>query len=268
MTQGFDPRVDHYKVLGVKPDAKADEIKKAYRRLAKKYHPDSTGGDKAKEAKFKEVSTAYDVLGDPDTRAQYDAIRQGPPPGFGGFGGGGGGIGVDLGDLFSQMFTGGGGARQRGGGVHYQVFRGGGADPFSGGGFGESPFESFRARQTTRRPAATKPPAERVIRAKDGSKLTQRGANVYSDVRIGIDQAILGTVAKVPTLTGHVSVKIPPGTSSGVKLRLKGKGPTDKGRSGDHFVTVHIDVPKGRVDEESQKLLAKLMQRLRKEGQS
>lgn len=267
MTQGFDPRVDHYKVLGVKPDAGAAEIKKAYRRLAKKYHPDSTGGDKAKEAKFKEVSTAYDVLGDADTRAQYDAIRHGPPPGMGGFGGGGGG--VDLGDLFSQVFAGAGGGGQRPGGVHYQVFTGGqrGGDPFSTRDFGDSPFASFRARQARRAPAP-EAPSERIRRTADGEKLVQRGDHVYSDVHIAIDQAILGTVARVSTLTGPVSVKIPPGTSSGVKLRLKGKGPATRGRPGDHFVTVQIDVPKGRIDDESQKLLAKLMQHLRKEGKS
>ena len=71
---------DPYEALGVKPDASQNEIKKAYRRLAKKYHPDSTGGDKAKEARFKEVSTAYDIVGDPDKRAQYDSMRRGVHP--------------------------------------------------------------------------------------------------------------------------------------------------------------------------------------------
>ncbi|MBZ0238681.1 MAG: DnaJ domain-containing protein, partial [Deltaproteobacteria bacterium] len=75
MSLDFDPSVDYYKALGVDAKASNDEIKKAYRKLAKQYHPDSTGGDKAKESRFKEASAAYDVLGDAKKRAQYDEIR-------------------------------------------------------------------------------------------------------------------------------------------------------------------------------------------------
>ena len=96
MSAPFDPTADYYATLGVDANASADEIKKAYRRLAKQYHPDSTGGDKRKEAKFKEISSAYDVLGDSDKRREYDAFRAGPRmgPGFGpGFDAGAGGFG-------------------------------------------------------------------------------------------------------------------------------------------------------------------------------
>ena len=281
MTPEFDPRIDHYKVLGVKPEASAEEIKKAYRRLAKQYHPDSTGGDKAKEARFKEVGQAYDVLGDSKKRAQYDAVRSGaafggrPGAGFpgAGFGAGGGpgfgGAGVfDLGDLFSQMFQQGGQGRGRNAGnVHVRFNEGfgegfGGPEAF-GGGFGEQ-FPGGQARTRTRRRTQTQAPAERKVKLSDGSTGTQRGNDVHADLRIGLDQAILGTVAEVPTLTGTSKVKVPPGTSSGMKLRLKGKGaPGKDGEQGDHYATVHIDVPK-QIDEEAKKLLVQFMQRIKR----
>lgn len=258
----IDPRIDHYKTLGVSADASASDIKKAYRNLAKKYHPDSTGGDKAKEARFKEIGQAYDVLSDADKRAQYDAMRASASH-FGGFQGGGfgGGGDVDLGDLFAQMFQGAGRGRS-GGNVNVHFTQGGraGGMPF---GFGAEPFAGgagFAGRQA-RRP---QPPAERQVRMFDGSSGRMRGADIYSDLRVTIDKAILGAVADVPTLDGVAKVKIPPGTSSGTKLRLKGKGAraTD-GSQGDHYVTVHINVPQ-QIDETGKKLLIQFMQHVGK----
>ena len=231
MTTQIDPRTDHYKILGVKEDAESEEIKKAYRRLAKQYHPDRTGGDKAKEARFKEIGQAYDILGDPAKRRQYDAMRSGAA--FGGFPGGAGGFpggmrggfsadGLDgLGDLFSQMFSG-GASQQNPGGVHFRFSRGG------------RPSRAGRAR-----PPAPKPPTERKVRLSDGTNATLRGNHVYSDLRLSLDQAILGTITNIATLESSAKVKIPPGTSSGVKLRLKGKGAHGSGNSrGNHYVTV------------------------------
>lgn len=253
----FDPSADYYKSLGVAEQATAEEIKRAYRKLAKQYHPDSTGGDKAKEARFKVISNAYDVLGDAKKRALYDQIRagggaQGIPGGFpGGFtytsSGPGPGV-FDLGDLFSQVFS-----RAQGGG-------GGGG----GGNSGRSarvrvdPFEGARDVQDAE--------FESKVKASDGSWLRVEGADVHSDVRISFDRAILGTVATVATIDGKAEVKVPPGTSSGKKLRLRGKGLTDRsGRNGDHYVTIHIDVP-GDLDDDAQKQLAQLVSRLRKRG--
>lgn len=263
MTTNIDPRVDFYKTLGVSQDASADEIKKAYRRLAKEYHPDRTGGDKTKEARFKEISQAYDVLGDAAKRKQYDAMRAGGGRFAGGFPGGfsaeySGDGSADLGEIFAQMF---GSGPRRKGGTRVRFTQGGGGFPGGGFPFGESPFGGeVPFGDADMPPSAQSAPAERRVTLSDGSSAMQRGADVHSDVRLRIDQAILGTLVEVPTLTGTSKVKIPPGTSSGVKLRLKGKGA--RNGQGDHYVTVQIDVPK-HLDEQAKKLLVELMQRVR-----
>ncbi len=254
----FDPSVDYYKALGVGQSASAEEIKRAYRNLAKAYHPDSTGGDKAKEARFKDISNAYDVLGDAKKRAMYDEIRAGGglPRGFPGgytYSAQSGGPGVfDLGDLFSQFFGAGGAGPSAG--------RGG------RGHIAHMDFDDARPRGRQRRRGAEDAEFEHV-KASDGSWLrVVDGHDVASDVRIAFDRAILGTVATVATIEGKAEVKIPPGTSSGKKLRLRGKGmPDQTGHNGDHYVTVHIDVP-GDLDDEAQKALIQLVTRLRKRG--
>src|SRR5437764_14215133 len=108
------PQPDLYKVLGVDKKASAEEIKKAYRTLARRYHPDKNPGDADAEARFKEISAAYDVLSDPDKRKQYDrgTLFSGAPGG-GGFGGFDvGGFGDILNNLFGDRVRTGGGPRQ------------------------------------------------------------------------------------------------------------------------------------------------------------
>jgi DnaJ-class molecular chaperone len=255
----FDPNVDFYKALGVAKGATADEIKKAYRKLAKANHPDSTGGDKAKESRFKDISNAYDVLGDAKKKALYDQIRASggmPNRGRGGvYTSQGPGPGVfDLGDLFSQFFSGGvpggggGGPRVR---VEHVDF--------------DDEGPTVRQRSSSGRRRHDEAPVEVAkVKAADGSILEAKGNDVYSDVRIPFDRAILGTVATVPTIDGKAEVKVPPGTSSGKKLRLRGKGIPDRaGNAGDHYITVQIDVP-GNLDEDQKKQLIQLVTRLRK----
>jgi molecular chaperone DnaJ len=250
----FDPGVDYYKALGVGSSATADEIKRAYRKLAKAYHPDSTGGDKAKESRFKDISNAYDVLGDARKRAMYDELRAGGGGVARGFPGGftytsqGGGPGVfDLGDLFGQFFS---NAPGRGGRVRVD----------------QVDLDDDRPRGRGRRRDAQDAEFEQTIKASDGTWLRVDGSDVASDVRIAFDRAILGTVATVATIDGKAEVKIPPGTSSGKKLRLRGKGmPDHAGGHGDHYVTVQIDVPP-ELDDDAKKLLTQLATRLRKRG--
>jgi molecular chaperone DnaJ len=253
----FDPSVDYYKALGVSKTATAEEIKRAYRKLAKANHPDSTGGDKTKESRFKDISNAYDVLGDAKKRTLYDEIRanggmrQGMPfPGGGGGGytytsqGPGPGV-FDLGDLFGQFFSG----NARGGRVRVEQVDG-----------------DLHGRGGRRRREAQDAEFEQNVKASDGTWLRVDGTDVASDVRISFDRAILGTVATVATIDGKAEVKIPPGTSSGKKLRLRGKGmPDHTGGAGDHYVTVQIDVPHD-LDEDAKKALIQLVTRLRKRG--
>ena len=106
---------DYYEVLGVNKSASADEIKKAYRKVAKKYHPDVNPGNQEAEAKFKEAAEAYEILSDADKKAKYDAYGHAAfDPAAGGYGGGYGGFeGFDFGDIFSSFFGGGGSTRSK-----------------------------------------------------------------------------------------------------------------------------------------------------------
>ena len=148
---------DFYKVLGVAKDASAADIKKAYRRLARDNHPDSHPGDSAAEERFKAIAQAYDVLGDPEKRKEYDDLRSGLG-GFGPFAGGGGGTPFDVGDLF--------GGRRQGAGGFSDVF----GTMFGGGGAGQ------RTRTTSQ---------------------PRRGADIETDATIGFADSIEGVTVSL-----------------------------------------------------------------------
>ena len=330
---------DYYEVLGVSRTASADEIKKAYRRLAMKHHPDRNKDDASAEGKFKEAKEAYDVLSDADKRATYDRFgheglrgASGGPGGMGGFSAEG--FGDIFGDVFGDIF---GGGRQRGGS---QVFRGAdlgyelrldlekavsgdtvtidvptqvpcetcdgsgarkGTKPATCstcGGAGQvrmqqgffsiqqtcpackgagttigDPCDDCHGRGRVRKtktlsvkvPAGVDdgdrirlsgegeagrnggPPGDLYveIRIKPHKLFERDGADLSTEVPISFATATLGGDVELPTLDGHVSLKIPAGTQSGKVFRLRGKGVTTvrDARKGDLFAQVSVETP-------------------------
>ncbi len=353
---------DYYEVLGVERTASAEDIKKAYRRLAMKYHPDRNKDDEGAAARFKEAKEAYDVLHDTDKRASYDRFGHEGLAGAGGFGGPGGGgfsaegFGDIFGDVFGDIF---GGGRQRGS----QVFRGAdlgyelkldlehavrgdtvtievptqvscdtcsgsgaakGSDPVkcgTCGGVGQvrmqqgffsiqqtcptckgagtqitDPCEACHGRGRVRKtktlsvkvPAGVDdgdrirlagegeagrnggPPGDLYveIRVKPHKLFTRDGADLACEVPISIAAAALGGEVELPTLDGHVSLKVPAGTQSGKVFRLRGKGVTTvrDPRVGDLFAKVAVETPV-HLTSEQKDLLEQLDESLRVGGE-
>jgi DnaJ-class molecular chaperone len=289
--------LDYYKVLGVSRSASEDDIRKAYKRIARENHPDVKPDDPAAAERFKQASEAYEVLSDADKRKQYDQFgaawkhagaRGGPFPGggapFGGGGrpvdidiedlfGGGGQGGIDLGDLLGGMFGGRGGPRAgRGAASRGQDLRTEITIPFtlaaSGGEYDVHLQRNGAAETlTVKVPAGIRdggtvrlagqgqagsggaPAGDLLIgvRLAPHPYFRREGNNVLLDVPLTIAEAALGARVDVPTLTeGTVTLTIPPGTSSGAKLRLKGKGFPDPRthERGDQFAVVKIVVPR------------------------
>ena len=267
---------DYYSILGVSKSATADEIKKAYRKLALQHHPDRNKGDKVAEGKFKEVTKAYEVLSDPQKRQTYDqfgeaAFEQGGPTGqgpFGGFGGFGGQQGP-----FTYTYTTNGGQ----GGFDF----GGFSDPFEifeqffGGGspFGRRAREVYSLKidfmeavkgtqkkvdlggkiQTLKIPAGVDDGSrirfgdyDVVLNVTPDKRFKREGSDVISNQEISFAEASLGTEVNVETVEGKVKLKIPSGTQPETVIRLRGKGIQHLRGSGkgDHYVRIKITVPK------------------------
>lgn len=219
---------DYYTTLGVSKNSEQDEIKKAYRKLARQYHPDVNPGDKASEEKFKEVNEAYEVLSDSEKRKKYD----------------------QFGSQWKQYTRGGGrpddfdwgtwGGRPGGGGVHtrtvspeeFQQMFGGGSGGFSDffetlfGGMGRSRptgFEDIREREFTPRP--------------------RQGRNSEHNVQISLEEAFHGATRVLQWDDGRkIEAKIPPGVKSGSRIRLRGQGQggVGGGESGDLYLKVEV----------------------------
>ena len=196
---------DYYAVLGVSKDASQADVTKAYRKLARQYHPDTNPGDTAAEERFKEISSAYEVIGDEDKRASYDEARRMGPLGGSPFGGssrtsnGGFGFdGVDLGDILGSVFGGGGAA--------------------SGGLFGDQPGGRY-------------------------ARIKRPGRDQEARLSISFDEAMRGTTTSI-SLTDEsgkrqLKVRIPAGVEAGQRIRLRGKGgPGDP--PGDLYVVVDV----------------------------
>jgi len=218
----MDPKKNYYDILGVSENASQDEIKKAYRKLAKKYHPDRRGGDKAAEEKFKDISEAYSVLSDPEKRKQYDMMRKNP------FATGEGMGGFDFGDFAG---TGPGGFR-----VHFGGTGGGGF-----GGFEDILSDLFGFGHRGARTGFAG--AEEDIFRKARAQQTQRGADVQAEITIPFELAARGGETTVVTPTGKkIKIKIPPGTDDGKKMKISGQGSPAPygGTPGDLYIVIHV----------------------------
>jgi DnaJ-class molecular chaperone len=284
-----------YTTLGVEKEAKQDEIQKAYRRLAKKLHPDLNPGNKTAEEKFKEISAAYDLLSDPEKRARFDRgeidasgterprqqyyrdfADQGGWSAYtsnSGFADFGDYAGAE--DIISEIFGRDGrvGRRRRGQDVHYHLdlsF----LDAINGGKQslvlpdgstldvnippGTRDGQILRLRGKGRPGVGEGPPGDALIEisVQPHPYFTRKGDDIYLDLPISLKEAVLGAKVKVPTTGGTVTATVPKWSSTGRILRLKGRGvPRPDGSKGDQYVTLKLVLPP-KPDPELEKFVA------------
>jgi DnaJ-class molecular chaperone len=273
------PSDDLYQVLGLEPDASPEEVRKAYRKLARQHHPDLHPDDPEAEDRFKRLSAAYEVLSNADKRKVYDEVGMAGaqigfdparldelrrPFGSGGFGGFGGQV-VDLEDLFGDLF--GGRRSTRGRDVQVSLRLG-----FLEAARGTRPVVEVPSptggttRVTLDVPAGVEtgqrlrlagrgmpgrdgaPPGDLYVRleVEDHPHFTRDDLNLELTVPITIPEALQGAKVRVPTLHGTVSLNVPEGVRQGQRLRLKGKGiaPPDR-MPGDLYVRLEVVLPTG-----------------------
>lgn len=271
-----------YAILGVSERASADEIRKAYRKLAKELHPDARPGDKAAEERFKQVTQAFKLLSDPEQRARFDrgevdGSGQERPhfhyrsrPGAGPGQRGPQGRFEDLGDIFADLF-----AAQNAGAQRRRPAAEKGADlrtevrislpeavlgtkkrlSLPGGRAldvtipaGVSDGQVLRLKGQGHGSLSGGPPGALLveIRIAPHPHFRREGDDIRLDLPISLKEAVLGGQVRAPTLDGDVEVRIPAGASSGSVLRLKGRGvPKPGGQRGDQLVRLMIDLPSG-----------------------
>lgn len=300
------PRRDFYETLGVSRDAKPDDIQRAYRKLARTYHPD-VNKDPAAEERFKDISEAYDVLSDPETRRRYDAFgedfrrvpadvdpetwnrqRASRPSGRGGpefytsgFGDGDVGADFDFGDIFENFFSQagrGGERRSRGRTARFSgadqeaeltldidgAYRGGRRSITLSGPEGPRSYDvnipagvtdgqRIRLAGQGGQGSGGGPAGDLylVVRIAPDARYRIEGRDLYVDLPLTPWEAALGASVAVETPSGEAKVRVRPGTSSGKRLRLRGRGlPNPRGKPGDVYAETRIMVPASLTDEE------------------
>jgi molecular chaperone DnaJ len=275
---------DYYEILGVKKTATEAELKKAYRDLAKKFHPDKNKGNKEAENRFKEISEAYAVLSDKEKREQYDRLgREAFGPGganpfagfdFSEFMGGGGTRGrraaggarrtgpIDFTDIFGDLFGGGGG----GGGGGFEapeqemqaeitidlrdaVLGTTMALSINGESIKVKIPEGIREGQKIRVPRKGRASVQLTVHVRQHPFFERRGDDIYIDLPITIGEAIRGAEVDAPTIHGPVRMRVPAGTQAGRTMRLTGKGVKTKAGAGDQYCRILVVVPPTAPDD-------------------
>jgi DnaJ-class molecular chaperone len=273
---------DPYAVLGVKRDASQDEIRAAYRKLAKKLHPDLNPGDKQAEEKFKQVSVAYDLLGDPEKRGRFDrgeidatgAERpreryyrdfHGADAGTHSYSTAGGFADfMENEDILSEILgrrAGGARFRMPGHDVHYRlpvefleavngttkrITMPDGATLDVVIPAGTQDHQVLRLRGKGGAPVGGAPPGDALveIEVRPHKLFTRKGDDIHIELPISLAEAVLGAKLDVPTPTGAVRMTVPKGSNTGTVLRLRGKGVARKGQTpGDQYITLKTVLP-------------------------